>query len=197
MSGDESIPIDTILLKTASRCNIACSYCYVYQLGDQGWRRQPPTMSRSTVDATVRRLDELRRAQDRDFAVVLHGGEPLLLGDETPGGAADRSPRPPSRGMHPVCADERDTPQRSAAQHSCGRRGHRFRQSRRTGEDQRLSPRGIRSGRGPSRPRSAASAVCSGTRSPNGCFRARSASSTRPPIPAKSTGSCEGSVYQR
>ena len=37
MSGGESLPIDTILLKTASRCNIACTYCYVYQLGDQGW----------------------------------------------------------------------------------------------------------------------------------------------------------------
>ena len=81
MSGAEAIPVDTVLLKTASRCNIACSYCYVYQLGDHGWRRQPPTMSQSTIDATVHRLDELRRAQDRDFAVVLHGGEPLLLGD--------------------------------------------------------------------------------------------------------------------
>ena len=81
MSGDESIPIDTILLKTASRCNIRCSYCYVYQLGDQGWRRQPPTMSQSTIDAIIRRLDELRQAQDRNFAVVLHGGEPLLLGE--------------------------------------------------------------------------------------------------------------------
>ena len=79
MSVDETVPIDTVLVKTASRCNIACSYCYVYQLGDQGWRRQPPTMSRSTIDAIVRRLDELRQAQDRDFAVVLHGGEPLLL----------------------------------------------------------------------------------------------------------------------
>ena len=81
MSGDETVPIDTVLLKTASRCNIACSYCYVYQLGDQGWRRQPPAMSKSTIDAIVRRLDELRQAQDRDFAVVLHGGEPLLLGE--------------------------------------------------------------------------------------------------------------------
>jgi uncharacterized protein len=81
MSSGESIPVDTILLKTASRCNIACSYCYVYQLGDQGWRRQPPTMSQSTIEATVRRLDELRQAQDRNFAVVLHGGEPLLLGE--------------------------------------------------------------------------------------------------------------------
>ena len=79
--GGESVPIDTVLLKTASRCNIACSYCYVYQLGDQGWRRQPPAMSPATIDAAVRRLDELRQAQDRDFAVVLHGGEPLLLGE--------------------------------------------------------------------------------------------------------------------
>ena len=78
MSVDETVPIDTVLVKTASRCNIACSYCYVYQLGDQGWRRQPPTMSKSTIDTIVRRLDELRQAQDRDFAVVLHGGEPLL-----------------------------------------------------------------------------------------------------------------------
>ena len=82
MAGDETVPIDTVLLKTASRCNIACSYCYVYQLGDQGWQRQPPTMSKSTIDATVRRLDELRQAQDRDFSVVLHGGEPLLLVEE-------------------------------------------------------------------------------------------------------------------
>ena len=79
--GDESVPIDTVLLKTASRCNIACSYCYVYQLGDQEWQRQPPAMSRSTIDAVVSRLDELRQAQGRDFAVVLHGGEPLLLGE--------------------------------------------------------------------------------------------------------------------
>ena len=79
MSGGASVPIETLLLKTASRCNIACSYCYVYQLGDEGWRRQPPAMSQSTIDAAVRRLDELRQAQNRDFAVVLHGGEPLLL----------------------------------------------------------------------------------------------------------------------
>ena len=78
---DVPVPIDTVLLKAASRCNIACSYCYVYQLGDQGWQRQPPAMSQSTIDAIVSRLDELRLAQGRDFAVVLHGGEPLLLGE--------------------------------------------------------------------------------------------------------------------
>ena len=81
-SRDEGpVPIDTVLVKVASRCNIACSYCYVYQLGDYGWQRQPPAMSQATIDAIVSRLEELRRAQDRDFAVVLHGGEPLLLGE--------------------------------------------------------------------------------------------------------------------
>ena len=38
-------------------------------------------MSQTTVDAVVSGLGALRRAQDRDFAVVLHGGEPLLLGE--------------------------------------------------------------------------------------------------------------------
>ncbi len=76
------IPIDTVLLKVASRCNIACTYCYVYQLGDRGWERQPSVMSQRMIDATISRLDELRQAQDRDFAVVLHGGEPLLLGEK-------------------------------------------------------------------------------------------------------------------
>lgn len=78
---DIPVPVDTVLLKVASRCNIACSYCYVYQLGDQGWQRQPSAMSQSTIDAIISRLSELRRTQDRDFAIVLHGGEPLLLGE--------------------------------------------------------------------------------------------------------------------
>ena len=30
--------IDTVLLKVASRCNLDCSYCYVYNMGDEAWR---------------------------------------------------------------------------------------------------------------------------------------------------------------
>ena len=36
--------IDTVLLKVASRCNLDCSYCYVYHMGDDGWRYQPKLM---------------------------------------------------------------------------------------------------------------------------------------------------------
>ena len=72
--------IDTVLLKVASRCNINCTYCYVYQLGDLGWSRQPKTMSCNTCMAVSAALGGLAYGNGHQFAVVLHGGEPLLLG---------------------------------------------------------------------------------------------------------------------
>ena len=74
--------IDTVLLKVASRCNIDCSYCYVYHLGDFGWSRQPKLMSRETCEAAAEALRELAFSDGQQFAVVLHGGEPLLLGED-------------------------------------------------------------------------------------------------------------------
>lgn len=74
------IEVDTILLKVASRCNINCSYCYIYNLGDKGWLNMPNQISHETVTATAQALAELSLVQRRPFAVVLHGGEPLLLG---------------------------------------------------------------------------------------------------------------------
>lgn len=75
------VEIDTVLLKVASRCNIDCRYCYVYNMGDTGWSRAPKRMSRETCRATAEALAQLAREQDRPFAIVLHGGEPLLLGE--------------------------------------------------------------------------------------------------------------------
>ena len=72
--------VDTVLLKTASRCNFDCSYCYVYQGPDQSWRLQPKRMSRAVVLAVRDRLVEQAERQTTGFAIVLHGGEPLLLG---------------------------------------------------------------------------------------------------------------------
>ena len=74
--------IDTVLLKVASRCNIDCSYCYVYQMGDLGWLRQPKLMARQTCVAVGDALGELAFGSGCQFAVVLHGGEPLLHGRE-------------------------------------------------------------------------------------------------------------------
>ena len=72
--------IETVLVKLASRCNLDCSYCYVYRMGDDGWARQPKRMSTSTVDLIAARLKELFEAQSHPFVVVFHGGEPLLIG---------------------------------------------------------------------------------------------------------------------
>lgn len=51
-------------------------------MGDTRWADMPRQMSVGTVLAAARALDELSRQQRRRFAVVLHGGEPLLLGPE-------------------------------------------------------------------------------------------------------------------
>ena len=72
--------LDTVLVKTASRCNIDCSYCYVYRGPDTAWRLQPKRMRREVAAALCDRLIEQAQRQEVGFAIVLHGGEPLLLG---------------------------------------------------------------------------------------------------------------------
>jgi uncharacterized protein len=68
------------VVKVASRCNLACSYCYMYQHPDQSWRDQPHFMSQTTVNTVARRLQE--HAENlpaiSSMLVVAHGGEPLL-----------------------------------------------------------------------------------------------------------------------
>ncbi|GJG89810.1 radical SAM protein [Gemmatimonadetes bacterium T265] len=74
------VVVDTVLLKVASRCNINCRYCYVFNMGDTGWSRSPKLMSAETCHTAATALGRLAVAQGRGFSVVLHGGEPLLLG---------------------------------------------------------------------------------------------------------------------
>ncbi|GIF13871.1 FxsB family cyclophane-forming radical SAM/SPASM peptide maturase [Actinoplanes teichomyceticus] len=76
-----SSPISQYVLKIASRCDLKCDYCYVYEHADQGWRRQPPQMEPATVTAVARRIAEhAERHRLPTVRVVLHGGEPLLVG---------------------------------------------------------------------------------------------------------------------
>ena len=71
--------LDTVLIKTSSRCNIDCSYCYVYRGQDTKWRGLPKRMRHIVLDAVQHRLIEHAGRQRAGFAIVLHGGEPLLL----------------------------------------------------------------------------------------------------------------------
>ena len=74
------VRLDTVLLKTASRCNFDCTYCYVYRGRDTSWRGQPSRMSREVISAICDSLARQADDQEVGFATVLHGGEPLLLG---------------------------------------------------------------------------------------------------------------------
>jgi uncharacterized protein len=74
-------PVQDVVLKVHQRCNLACDYCYVYTQEDRSWHDRPAVMSAETWRATV---DNLRRHVQRHqlsrIRVILHGGEPLLLG---------------------------------------------------------------------------------------------------------------------
>ncbi|HEX8344614.1 MAG TPA: FxsB family cyclophane-forming radical SAM/SPASM peptide maturase [Actinoplanes sp.] len=69
------------VLKVHSRCNLSCDHCYVYEHADQSWRGRPMVMAPETVTTAARRIAE-HAVEHRvhTVEVVLHGGEPLLLG---------------------------------------------------------------------------------------------------------------------
>jgi uncharacterized protein len=84
-SGDASVgrPFDQFVVKIHGRCNLACDYCYVYELRDTRWRDRPRVMSPETADRLIRRIVEhVDRHRLRRVRVILHGGEPLLAGPE-------------------------------------------------------------------------------------------------------------------
>ncbi|MFB9843903.1 cyclophane-forming radical SAM/SPASM peptide maturase YhhB [Mucilaginibacter ginsenosidivorans] len=71
------------LLKVASRCNINCDYCYMYNHLDQGWKSQPKLMSDKILQAVAERIRDYTIEQQLDrIAIVYHGGEPLLMATE-------------------------------------------------------------------------------------------------------------------
>jgi uncharacterized protein len=68
-----------LVLKVASRCNLNCSYCYVYNKGDTTYQLQPRFMADETVSLLLGRVSRYcRRYRLKSFRFVFHGGEPLL-----------------------------------------------------------------------------------------------------------------------
>jgi uncharacterized protein len=71
------------VLKTASRCNLNCSYCYVYNKGNDSWRGRPALMPDHVFDASVERIRRYcERSGQPTVSVSFHGGEPCLIGPE-------------------------------------------------------------------------------------------------------------------
>jgi uncharacterized protein len=71
------------VLKVHQQCNLACDYCYVYELADQSWRDRPRIMSPEVWRAAAGRIAEHAHEHDLDkLRIILHGGEPLLAGTD-------------------------------------------------------------------------------------------------------------------
>lgn len=70
----------TAILKLTATCNLNCTYCYMFNLADQTFRRVPALMSVETAFVTLDRIEAhlLAHGADRPFAIILHGGEPTL-----------------------------------------------------------------------------------------------------------------------
>lgn len=82
-AGHQAVPFRQFIMKVYSRCNLSCSYCYVYEMADQGWRGMPRRMSPEVVGRAVQRIAEhAGKHRLASVEVILHGGEPLLAGEE-------------------------------------------------------------------------------------------------------------------
>ena len=77
------VPFSTFVVKVASRCNLNCSYCYMYNLQDQTYRAQPKRMGLEVAQKMAERIrSHSERHQSTDVHIILHGGEPMLVGME-------------------------------------------------------------------------------------------------------------------
>jgi uncharacterized protein len=84
-------PFREFVLKVHSRCDLACDHCYIYEHADTSWRGRPLAMSEETAARVAERIAEhaVAHALPR-VTVILHGGEPLLLGVKRTAALLDR-----------------------------------------------------------------------------------------------------------
>ena len=72
-----------LIIKVAERCNLNCSYCYMYNHADQSYLRRPAFMSDEVfAQLLVRVYEYCERRPKHRMVLVFHGGEPMLMGAE-------------------------------------------------------------------------------------------------------------------
>jgi uncharacterized protein len=82
-AGHRAVPFQQFIFKVHSRCNLSCSYCYVYEMADSAWRKLPNQMSAAVATRAIERIaDHVAKHSLASIDVILHGGEPLLAGAE-------------------------------------------------------------------------------------------------------------------
>jgi uncharacterized protein len=74
-------PFTEFVLKLNTDCQLACRYCYMYELADPAVRGRAKTMSPRTLAQVGSRIAEHSQIHGvNGVRIVLHGGEPLLSG---------------------------------------------------------------------------------------------------------------------
>ncbi|MFP2994826.1 radical SAM protein [Spongiivirga sp. MCCC 1A20706] len=74
---------NVIIYKIVQTCNLNCTYCYVYNKGDDSWKSRPKQASFEVTKKLCSRIVEhYYRHNLKQLYLEIHGGEPLLLGVE-------------------------------------------------------------------------------------------------------------------
>lgn len=72
-----------LVVKVASRCNLNCTYCYMYNMGDTTYKNQPKVMQHDVIGALINEINSYcLKYELKTFLIVFHGGEPLLTGKD-------------------------------------------------------------------------------------------------------------------
>ena len=74
----------SVVLKIVERCNINCTYCYMFNMDDQSYLKRPKYISIDTVKSVASFLRNGAIDLELDKVTLeFHGGEPLMLRRET------------------------------------------------------------------------------------------------------------------
>src|SRR4051812_33888444 len=85
----DTVPIHQLIVKVVQRCNLNCTYCYMYNHVDQSFSRKPALMTDEIFEAMLARVLEYCGARpSHKVELIFHGGEPMLLGPDRFGSLA-------------------------------------------------------------------------------------------------------------
>src|SRR5262245_3983627 len=75
-----NIPLQFIF-KVTARCNLNCTYCYVFNKADQSWRSRSRVMPDEIFESALARIRRHCEASGQPIIrLMFHGGEPMLAG---------------------------------------------------------------------------------------------------------------------
>lgn len=81
---NETSHIAALVVKVVERCNLNCSYCYMYNHPDKSYLSRPALMSENTFRKLIERVHEYcSRRRGHKMSLTFHGGEPMMMGLET------------------------------------------------------------------------------------------------------------------